>query len=109
MDSLDEVKSAIDRHIALETVGIFKSIKRVIRSIAFKALGPFISNQQAINMSLLHILESHAKELAMRRAQSRAEVIQATELLREIRILNARVESLQELVDAPKRAGSMTD
>ena len=109
MDSLDEVKNAIACEIKLEAVGVFKSLKRVIRSIAFKALGPFISNQQAINMSLLHILESHAKELAMRRAQSRAEVIQATDLLREIRILNARVESLQELVDAPKRAGSMTD
>ena len=34
----------------------------------------------------------------MRRAGSRAEAIQTTELLREIRILNLRVESLQELM-----------
>ena len=98
MDSLDEVKNAIACEIRLETDGAFKGLKRAIRSIAFKALEPFISNQQAINISLLHLLESHSSELAMRRAGSRAEAIQTTELLREIRILNLRVESLQELM-----------
>ncbi len=98
MDLLNEAKNAVYRPIELETGGASRGLKRLIRSIAFKALRPFISNQQAINTALLNIVESQANELEMRRAGLRADAIQTTELLREIRRLNTRIESLQELI-----------